>query len=117
MGHTAMKKMANSKILISGMSGLGAEISKNVILSGMKKVCLHDRVSCTDADLSSHFYLTPADKGKNRATACLDKMRELNKYVEVTASEVNDFEEPDFLEQFDVVVLVDHSLETMLKVC
>jgi len=32
MGHEAMKKMAVSHVLISGLKGLGAEIAKNVIL-------------------------------------------------------------------------------------
>jgi ubiquitin-activating enzyme E1 len=32
MGHEAMKKMAVSHVLISGMKGLGAEVAKNVIL-------------------------------------------------------------------------------------
>ena len=33
MGHEAMKKMAVSNVLISGMKGLGAEVAKNVIHS------------------------------------------------------------------------------------
>ena len=33
------------------------------------------------SDLSSQFYLTSEDVGKNRAEACFNKVSELNKYV------------------------------------
>jgi ubiquitin-activating enzyme E1 len=75
------------QILIYGLSGLGAEIAKNVILSGVKSVRLHDDRETSFGDLSSQFYLSEADIGKNRAMACLDKLKELNNYVETTASE------------------------------
>lgn len=32
-----MRKMAHAKILISGMTGLGVEVAKNVILSGVQE--------------------------------------------------------------------------------
>ena len=64
------------------------QIAKNVILSGVKKVCLHDTANAEWADLSSHFYLTEKDIGANRAEASLAKLKELNTYVETTASNV-----------------------------
>lgn len=114
LGHKAMRKMARCRILISGMSGLGAEIAKNVILSGMKQVCLHDQQTAQWDDLSSHFYLSEADIGKNRAAACLDKMRELNSYVETTFSD-RDLT-PEFISHFDVVVMVDALMDTLRTV-
>lgn len=53
LGHEAMRKMANSDVLISGMNGLGVEIAKNVILSGVKSVTIHDQEVCQLSDLSS----------------------------------------------------------------
>ncbi len=44
--------------------------AKNVILAGVKSVTLQDTASCTLRDLSSHFYLSESDIGKNRAEAC-----------------------------------------------
>ena len=61
LGHEAMRKMAQSNVLISGMSGLGVEIAKNVILGGVKSVALHDQGVAEYKDLSSQFYLTEAD--------------------------------------------------------
>ena len=67
LGHEAMKKMAKSAVLVSGMKGLGLEIAKNIILGGVKSVTLHDQENAEIADLSSQFYLTEEDIGKNRA--------------------------------------------------
>ncbi|KAH7947122.1 hypothetical protein HPB52_007568 [Rhipicephalus sanguineus] len=53
LGHEAMLRMARSDVLISGMRGLGVEIAKNIILSGVKSVTIHDQGVCTTADLSS----------------------------------------------------------------
>lgn len=39
-GQDAMKKMAKSSILISGMGGLGVEIAKNIILAGVNLVTI-----------------------------------------------------------------------------
>lgn len=64
LGHDAMRRMASSDVLISGLGGLGVEIAKNVILGGVKSVTLHDDALCQIADLGSQFYLTEADIGK-----------------------------------------------------
>ena len=61
LGHEAMRKMAQSNVLISGMRGLGVEIAKNVILGGVKSIALHDQGVAEYQDLSSQFYLTEAD--------------------------------------------------------
>lgn len=64
LGHDAMRRMASSDVLISGLGGLGVEIAKNVILGGVKSVTLHDNAVCQIADLGSQFYLTEEDIGK-----------------------------------------------------
>jgi ubiquitin-activating enzyme E1 len=64
LGHDAMRRMASSDVLISGLGGLGVEISKNVILGGVKSVTLHDVEICQIHDLGSQFYLSQDDIGK-----------------------------------------------------
>ena len=66
LGHEAMRKMAQSNVLISGMRGLGVEIAKNVILGGVRSVALHDQGVAEYQDLSSQFYLSEADVSGNR---------------------------------------------------
>lgn len=115
LGHEAMKRMGQSNILISGMRGLGVEIAKNIILGGVKSVTVHDTEVATIEDLSSQYYLSEEDVGtKNRATACVEKLAELNNYVKVTSStqELTD----EFLQQFQVVVLTNSSLADQLRI-
>ncbi len=81
-----MKKMAKANVLISGMKGLGVEIAKNIILGGVKSVTLHDEANAEIADLSSQFYLSEEDVGKNRAAVSLNKLAELNSYVATSMS-------------------------------
>lgn len=48
-----MRRMAAANVLIAGMRGLGVEIAKNVILSGVKSVTVQDEGTTVWADLSS----------------------------------------------------------------
>ena len=114
LGHQAMKKMASSNVLISGLKGLGAEIAKNVILGGVKSVTLHDTENGAIADLSSHFYFTDADVGKNRADVSLPKLAELNNYVSVTSS--TKAIDADLVKAHSVVVLANVPLDVQLAV-
>ncbi|PSN34011.1 Ubiquitin-like modifier-activating enzyme 1 [Blattella germanica] len=114
LGHEAMRRMATSDVLISGLGGLGVEVAKNVILGGVKSVTLHDEAVCKVADLTSQFYLTESDIGKNRAEACLQQLSELNAYVPTKA-----YTEPlsdCFIKTFRVVVLTNSSLEEQLRI-
>lgn len=106
LGHEAMRRMAVSDVLISGINGLGVEIAKNVILAGVKSVTLHDQQNCSLADLSSQFYLSESSIGQNRAEASCAHLSELNQYVPTTAFTGKLDEE--FLQKFRVVVLTEN---------
>ena len=114
LGHEAMKKMAKANVLISGMKGLGVEIAKNIILGGVKSVTLHDEANAEIADLSSQFYLSEEDVGKNRAAVSLNKLAELNSYV-ATSMSMEPLTE-DVLTQFSVVVLTNSTLDEQLRI-
>lgn len=53
LGHEAMRRMANSNVLIAGMKGLGVEVAKNVVLGGVKSVTIQDTENAGWGDLSS----------------------------------------------------------------
>lgn len=59
------------------------DAAKNVILAGVKSVTLHDNGNVELWDLSSQFYFSEKDIGKNRALACVDRLKELNTAVAV----------------------------------
>lgn len=112
LGHEAMKKMATSNILISGLKGLGVEIAKNVVLGGVKSVTLHDSGNVEMSDLSSQFFLQAEDIGKNRAEVSLSRISELNSYVNMSVFTAQLTEE--FLGKFQVIVLTQSPLEEQL---
>lgn len=53
LGHEAMRRMAQSNVLIAGMRGLGVEIAKNIVLGGVKAVTIQDTGKAQWGDLSS----------------------------------------------------------------
>lgn len=115
IGHDAMRRMAASKVLIVGLNGLGAEISKNVILAGVKEVTIFDNSIVEYEDLSSQFYLSEKDIGRAKVDATITKLAELNPYVEVKKlSRSNIF--PEDISPFNVVVLVSVSADEKLKI-
>ncbi|MCJ7638056.1 MAG: ThiF family adenylyltransferase [Nitrososphaeraceae archaeon] len=114
IGHDAMQKAAVSKVLISGLSGLGVEIAKSAILQGFKSVTIHDTGHITQNDLSTNYYATKRDIGKNKAEVSFRQLSELNNYVEVDYSIVP--LQNKFLSNFNIVVLVDCDLEKQLEI-
>uniref|UniRef100_A0A8C3ARQ6 Ubiquitin-like modifier activating enzyme 7 n=1 Tax=Cyclopterus lumpus TaxID=8103 RepID=A0A8C3ARQ6_CYCLU len=108
LGHEAMRRMARADVLIAGMRGLGVEIAKNVILSGVKSVTVQDEGQVVWTDLSSQFFLKESHLGQNRATCSLQQLSALNPGVRVSAS--TEPLDEELLLQFQVVVLTGSSL-------
>ncbi|XP_053627088.1 ubiquitin-like modifier-activating enzyme 1 [Cherax quadricarinatus] len=114
LGHQAMQKMSTSDVLVCGLGGLGVEIAKNIILSGVRSVTLHDTTTVTWRDLTTQYFLRASDLTKNRALACCLRLAELNSYVSVSAS-VSEVTQ-EFLQGYSVVVLTDTDLEEQVRV-
>lgn len=116
LGHDAMRRMANSDVLICGLGGLGVEVAKNVILGGVKSVTLYDARACEIGDLATQFYLTEADVGRNRAEVSRVQLAELNNYVPVRVQTAADGLTEQFVAGFRVVVLTDSLRPEQLRV-
>jgi len=114
LGKEAMERMQNSSVLISGMKGLGVEIAKNVILSGVKAVTLHDMENVTVADLAAQFFLRESDIGTNRAAATFAKASDLNTYVKMRHESGPLTEE--LIKEHSVVVLTNSSLTEQKRI-
>lgn len=48
-----------------GLSGLGAEICKNIVLCGVKSLTLLDSEKVTEEDFTAQFLIPRTDLGKN----------------------------------------------------
>jgi ubiquitin-activating enzyme E1 len=101
-GIETMSKLQNLRILILGMRGLGAEIAKNIILSGVKEVKIFDEAFCEINDLGNNFYLCEKNIGERRDFSCIEKLKELNSYVNVEIFKGNIIEEID---NFDLIFI------------
>lgn len=53
LGEAAMRRLRLSKVLVSGMGGVGIEIAKNLVLGGLRHVTIHDTKNATYYDLSN----------------------------------------------------------------
>ena len=115
LGHEAMQNMSKSRILISGLGGLGVEIAKNIILSGVKSVTLHDLNDVKIEDLSSQFYLTAKDLGINRAVAASNKLAELNMYVNVETTTFNPINQAT-VDNFDLVIVNNYKTQEQIRI-
>ncbi|KAF9596666.1 hypothetical protein IFM89_012865 [Coptis chinensis] len=112
-GRETMRRLFASNVLISGMQGLGAEIAKNLILAGVKSVTLHDEKTVELWDLSSNFIFSEKDVGKNRASASVQKLQELNNAVIV--SPLTGQLTPEQLSSFQAVVFTEISLKKAVE--
>uniref|UniRef100_A0A158R3T7 E1 ubiquitin-activating enzyme n=1 Tax=Syphacia muris TaxID=451379 RepID=A0A158R3T7_9BILA len=114
LGESAMRHLRTASILISGIGSVGAEIAKNLILGGVRRVTIHDTRTTTWRDLSAQFYLREDDIGKNRAAASFQRLSELNDSVTCTLS--TDPLTEKFVKSFEVVILTDTPLQKQLEI-
>lgn len=114
IGAQAMDALDKSSVLISGMTGIGVEIAKCVILSGVKNVTLHDSNNIRKKDLSSNYYASLSDVGKNRADTVKEKLSSLNSYVTVTSIKTP-FLTDEHFKMNNVVVICDQFSELQIN--
>lgn len=116
-GLESQKRIRTSRILIAGLNGLGAEVAKNIILSGVKSVTLLDHQLVSENDFCSQFFAPHDSVGVNRAEASLIRAQALNPMVEIIIDKQNVSDKPDeFFGQFDVVVLIEAPTATLVRV-
>ena len=108
-GLEDMIKISKLRVLVSGLRGVGAESAKNLILTGVNSVVLHDDNIVSLTDLGSNFCLNEQDIGiKTRADASLNKLQEISYGVKVSVHKGELL--PSFLLSFDVIVLTETNL-------
>jgi len=103
-----MSQISQLKIFIHGIRGLGVEVAKCLILSGVQSITIQDETILEMKDLSTNAYCREQDVGKKRrAAASIELLRALNPRVKVNIYESKGITE-SLLEQFDVVIFTDY---------
>jgi len=116
-GLDAQKRLRSARVCLLGVSGLGCEVSKNLVLSGVKSLKMVDNKAVSDEDATSQF-LAPRDKiGENRAEASLQRLQNLNPMVEVSADPGSSKDkDAEFFKQFDIVVATNCSKDELIRI-
>lgn len=115
--NSILFRLRSARILLCGLSGFGAEIAKNIILSGIKSITLLDHQNVSELDFCSQFLAAQSSLGQNRATASLLRAQALNPMVEIVVDTNSvDSKVDAFFKNFDVVVLTETSSKTLIRV-
>lgn len=113
LGQESFHKVQNLRVLITGLKGIGVECAKNLVLTGVGEVTLHDETLVTELDLLSNFFISPSDIGnKSRSMASLNGLQRLNPLVKVQCKEGNLDE--NLISKFSLVVVCDVNLQNLI---
>jgi ubiquitin-activating enzyme E1 len=112
IGKDTLLKMKNYKILLCGLAGVGLEVAKNLLLTGVKSLTISDDVPVTSFDLSTNFYLTNESIGKKRSEASLSALAELNERVKLDICPRDTI--ASSLANYNILVLTDNHSKTEL---
>eukprot|EP00762_Andalucia_godoyi_P000792 ANDGO_03909.mRNA.2 SUMO-activating enzyme subunit 1 len=102
--------MMSSKVLLVGLTGLGVEIAKNIILAGIGSLDVMDDVVVSDKDLEAQFCLNRENvaRKQTRASASSPMLQELNTLMRVqTVSYSTHAEWTAACASYNLVCLVD----------
>jgi ubiquitin-activating enzyme E1 len=104
--------MQQYQILLVGMGGLGIEIAKNLVLTGVKALTICDDDLVKISDLSSNFFLREDMIGRPRASSCYSPLKELNErvHLSVHTGPITEAE----VRGFNIVVLTNNSSRSRL---
>eukprot|EP00249_Psilotum_nudum_P002167 c15063_g1_i1 orf=39-1022(+) len=113
-GVDAQKRLSKSRILVDGMTGVVAEMCKNIVLAGVGSLTLIDDGMEIKDMVGAHF-LTPVDQIESRrssvAALWMESLKDFNPMVHVAVEEGNLVDRPeDFFDNFDAVVVGRSSL-------
>ncbi|KAK2560347.1 SUMO-activating enzyme subunit 1 [Acropora cervicornis] len=116
-GLDAQKRLRASRVLLVGIKGIGAEICKNLVLSGVKSITLMDFGQVDEEDFVAQFLVQREDLGKNRAKSSLQRAQQLNPMVQVTADCGYISDKADsFFKSFDLVVATNCSTDQLIHI-
>ncbi|MCO5581805.1 hypothetical protein L7F22_035694 [Adiantum nelumboides] len=113
LGYDAVRSLQQSRALIVGCKGLGTEIAKNLLLSGIAGIGLVDEEVVCVADLGCNFCLRESDVGRNRAVSVANSLRELN-----ISADVDVITEPSIeasLSDYNIVAATSGTLPDLIR--
>ncbi|KAJ7530843.1 hypothetical protein O6H91_14G021500 [Diphasiastrum complanatum] len=114
-GVEAQKRLSKSRVLVVGITGVVAEVCKNIVLAGIGKLTLLDDKPLSEEAVASNFlipFFSTEDEGCcSIASICAEALRDFNPMVHVFVEEGNVIEKPgSFFDDYDAVIVGRSSL-------
>ena len=78
------EKLRRAKVLVVGAGALGNEVLKNLALLGIGRVWIVDFDAIEDTNLTRSVLFRSRDRGRNKAVAAADAVRDINPDTRVT---------------------------------
>ncbi|GJQ84968.1 Aos1 [Trypoxylus dichotomus] len=104
-GIESQEKLRAANVLLIGARGLGSEIIKDILLSGINSLTILDNGTVTEEDRLVNFLMSSDSIGKNIAKTVVGRARPLNPLVKLKADiEPLDSKDKDYFKQFTVVI-------------
>lgn len=115
VGKEAMEKLSEFKVLVTGMSPLGAQVAKLLVVSGVKTVAVHDdsRVSAEDIKENDLLKETRAVGEVTRAQALAPVLQQFNRRVTVNTVQGDLFSVN--IKEYDLIVATALDLTTLTR--
>ena len=114
-GIENMEKIGQLKAFIFGLKGIGIEIAKNLLLSGVKYIEIFDDNKCDLRDMGSNFYISNDDINKRRDEACISKLKQLNNYANLLIYNGNNI--ANDVKNFNLIIITEiMDLDTLFEI-
>ncbi|KAL3282155.1 hypothetical protein HHI36_005350 [Cryptolaemus montrouzieri] len=115
-GIESQEKLRAANVLLINCRGLGCEIAKNILLSGINSLTILDDVIVTEDLQIKNFFLSSDSIGKKLAEAVLPKAQALNPLVKLSADTDNLYEKDSkFYEGFTIIITTAIKTDLVLK--
>ncbi|UPT70117.1 MAG: HesA/MoeB/ThiF family protein [Flavobacterium sp. JAD_PAG50586_2] len=109
IGITGQQKLAEARVLIIGMGGLGCPVLQNLAAAGVGTIGIVDGDVVDETNLHRQYLYTPTDIGKSKVVVAAEAVAKQNPNVEIISY-------PDYLSKhncidvvFDYKIIVDCS--------
>ncbi|KAJ8916730.1 hypothetical protein NQ315_013934 [Exocentrus adspersus] len=116
-GIESQEKLRAANVLLINIRGLGSEIAKNILLSGINSLTILDDGLVTEEERRKNFLLTKDSLDRKIAKEVLVKAQALNPLVKITAdTDAPSSKDPTFFEKFTIIVATGIKTDLLLKI-
>lgn len=116
-GIESQERLRAANILLIGIRGLGSEIAKNILLSGINSLVVLDDGIVTEEEQLKNFLLSKDSIGKKIAEEVLLKAQALNPLVKISADTSSPTsKDGTFFEDFTIIIATGLKTDFLLKI-